>query len=120
MNRRFLALPLWMVAVGAAWGQARSADVLYPTKPATPVRAFRVGDECFVPLDATAYWGWKAERNGDTAQVMAEAQTIAAPVRVVGGQPCLALRRAVELLGANSEWLPRTDTLQIYAPPPID
>jgi len=47
---------------------------------------------------------------------MAEAQTIAAPVRVVGGQPCLALRRAVELLGANSEWLPRTDTLQIYAP----
>lgn len=116
MNRRFLALPLGMAVAGAAWGQARPADVLYAHRSATPVRAYRVGDECFVPLDALGYWGWKAQRSGDASQVSAEGQNVAAPVRVVGGQPCLALRRAVELLGASSEWLPRTDTLQVYAP----
>ena len=116
MNRRLLALPLGMAVAGAAWGQARSADVLYASRGATPVRAFRVGDECFVPIDAAAYWGWKIERNGDVAQVSAEGNTINVPARTVAGQSAIALRRAVQLLGANSEWVATTDTLQVYAP----
>lgn len=116
MNRQTLLLPLWMAAAGAAWGQARSADVLYTYRTATPVRAFRVGDECFVPVDVAASLGWKAERKGDTAQIEAEGKTIAVPARVVGSRPCLALRRAIELLGAKSEWVATTDTLQVYAP----
>lgn len=105
-----------MAAVGTAWSQTRSADVLYTHRTATPVRAFRLGDECFVPIEAASYWGWKVERNGDTAQVTAEGKTIAVPSRVVSGQPSIALRRAVELLGAKSEWVATNDTLQVYAP----
>ncbi len=105
-----------MAAVGAAWGQARPADVLYASRGSTPVRAYRVGDECFVPVEATSYWGWKVERNGDVAQVSAEGNTISVPARTVAGQSTIALRRAVQLLGANSEWVATTDTLQVYAP----
>ena len=116
MNRRLIALPLWMAVAGAAWGQARSADVLYTYRGATPLRAYRLGDECFIPIDSVARWGWTAERKGDVAQVSAEGSTISVPARVIGGQPTLALRRAISLLGANSEWVATTDTLQIYAP----
>ena len=116
MNRRLLALLPWMAAAGAAWGQARNADVLYTYRESTPVRAFRVGDECFVPIESVSYWGWTAERNGDVAQVSAEGNTISVPARTVNGQPSLALRRAVQLLGANSEWVATTDTLRVYSP----
>ena len=116
MNRRHLALLPWMAVAGAAWGQARSADVLYTFRESTPVRAFRVGDECFVPIAALSYWGWTAERNGDVAQVSAEGNTISVPARTVNGQPSIALRRAAQLLGANSEWVATTDTLRVYSP----
>lgn len=116
MNRRLFALLPWMAVAGAAWGQARSADVLYTYQGATPVRGFRLGDECFVPIEAVERWDWHAERNGDVAQVSAEGNTISVPARVVAGQPCIALRRAVQLLGANSEWVATNDTLQVYSP----
>ncbi|RYG20368.1 N-acetylmuramoyl-L-alanine amidase [bacterium] len=116
MNRRLFALLPWMAVVGAAWGQSRSADVLYTFRESTPVRAFRVGDECFVPIDAADYWGWKAERKGNTAKVDAEGKTVSVPSRVVGGRECIALRKAVSLLGADSEWVATTDTLRVFAP----
>ena len=116
MNRRFLALMPWMAIAGAAWGQTRSADVLYTSRSATPVHAFRVGDECFVPLDGATYWGWRVARTGDVALVTAEGRSVSVPARIVGGQPCIALRRAVELLGADSEWVGSSDNLQVYAP----
>ena len=116
MNARLFALSLGMAVAGAAWGQARSADVLYTYRAATPVHAFRLGDECFVPIESVSYWDWKAERNGDVAQVSAEGNTVSVPARTVAGQSCIALRRAVQLLGANSEWIATTDTLQVYSP----
>ena len=105
-----------MAVAGAAWGQVRSADVLYTYRGATPLRAYRLGDECFIPLESVARWGWTAERNGDVAQVGAEGNTVSVPVRVVAGQPTLALRRAITLLGAKSEWVATTDTLQVFSP----
>jgi N-acetylmuramoyl-L-alanine amidase len=105
-----------MAVVGAAWGQSRSADVLYTFRESTPVHAFRVGDECFVPIDAAKYWDWKAERKGDSAKVNAEGKTISVPARVVAGQECIALRKAVDLLGGDTEWVATTDTLRVFAP----
>ena len=116
MNRRILALLPWMAVAGAAWGQVRTADVLYAYRSATPVHAYRLGDECFVPVDATIGWNWKVERDGDVAKVKAEGQTVSVPVRTVGGSVCLALRRAVGLLGGGSDWVATTDTLQVWAP----
>lgn len=116
MNGRILLLLPGMAIVGAAWGQARTADVLYSYRGNIPVRAYRLGDECFVPINATAGWGWKVERNGDTSQITAEDQTVAVPVRVVGGTASIAMRRAVELLGGGSEWIATTDTLQVWSP----
>ena len=116
MNRRLIALPLGMAVAGAAWGQARSADVIYTYRGATPLRAYRLGDECFIPIESVSRWGWTAQRNGDVAQVTAEGSTINVPARTVSGQSTIALRRAVSLLGAKSEWVATTDTLQVYAP----
>jgi len=105
-----------MAVVGAAYGQSRAADVLYSFRESTPVRAFRVGDECFVPIDAATYWDWKAEKKGSIAKVDAEGKTISVPVRTVGGRDCIAFRKAIELLGGGSEWVATTDTLRVFAP----
>ncbi len=105
-----------MAVVGAAYGQSRAADVLYSFRESTPVRAFRVGDECFVPIDAATYWDWKAERKGSVAKVDAEGKTISVPVRTVGGRDCIAFRKAIELLGGGTEWVATTDTLRVFAP----
>lgn len=116
MNRRLFALLPWMAVVGTAYGQSRAADVLYSFRESTPVRAFRVGDECFVPIDAATYWDWKAERKGTVAKVDAEGKTITVPVRSVGGRDCIAFRKAIDLLGGKSEWVATTDTLRVYSP----
>ena len=116
MNRKLYALLPWMALAGAAAAQSRPADVLYTFREATPVRGFRLGDECFVPLDAARYWGWSADRDGDAAKLTAEGSTVRVPLRVVNGQPSLALRRAITLLGGDSEWIATTDSLRVFSP----
>jgi N-acetylmuramoyl-L-alanine amidase len=90
------------------------ADVLYTHFDDVPSRAFRVGDECFVPVDDVARWGWEATVAGDTVNLKAEGQDLRVPMRVFSGRQTLPLRIAVNRLGGKSDWTRGSDTLEVY------
>jgi N-acetylmuramoyl-L-alanine amidase len=115
MKRLFLGLVPWMaLATMANAAQVRSADVLYTHFNTIPQHAFRLGEECFVPVDEVTTWGWKATVQNDEAHVEAEGQTFTVPTRNMSGRITIALGPALEKLHAYSEWVPESDTLEIY------
>ncbi|MGV3618388.1 MAG: N-acetylmuramoyl-L-alanine amidase [Fimbriimonas sp.] len=104
-----------MALATAAHGQVRMADVLYTHFDDVPTRAFRVGDECFVPIDDVNRWGWDAKLVGDTVNLKAEGQDVRVPMRVFSGRQTLPLRIAVNRLGGKSDWSAGSDTLEVYS-----
>jgi N-acetylmuramoyl-L-alanine amidase len=117
MKRTLFALVPWMALATAAHGQVRMADVLYTHFDDVPARAFRVGDECFVPVDDVARWGWDArvDRETLTVNIKAEGQDLRVPMRVFNGRQTLPLRIAVNRLGGKSDWTVGSDTLQVFS-----
>lgn len=98
-----------------AFGQARSADVLYTYFDDAPVHGYRVGDECFVPVNQLAHIGWQVDVRADLADIKAEGSEINLPVRSVAGQTTVPLRAAMTQLGGSAEWIVNTDTLQVLS-----
>lgn len=117
MKRTLFALVPWMALATAAHGQVRMADVLYTHFDDVPARAFRVGDECFVPVDDVSRWGWDAtvDRETLTVNIKAEGQDLRVPMRVFNGRQTLPLRVAVNRLGGKSDWTVGSDTLQVFS-----
>lgn len=117
MKRTLFALVPWMALATAAHGQVRMADVLYTHFDDVPTRAFRVGDECFVPVDDVARWGWDAAVDRETlaVNIKAEGQDLKVPMRVFNGRQTLPLRIAVTRLGGKSDWTVGSDTLEVYS-----
>jgi N-acetylmuramoyl-L-alanine amidase len=115
MNLRFTALMPWMVLAGMAHGQIRSAEVLYTYKDSAPQQAYRLGDECFVPLNEVSNWGWILDQHQDSVNVSAEGHTITTDIRTVVGQPSIAVRKAISQLGGQSSWSSSGDVLSIYS-----
>lgn len=115
MKRTLFALVPWMALATAAHGQVRMADVLYTHFDDVPTRAFRVGDECFVPIDDVARWGWDAAVVADTVTLKAEGQELKVPMRVFNGRKTLPLRIAVTRLGGKSDWTVGADTLEVFS-----
>lgn len=114
MKRSPIALLPWMALVATAYGQTRSADVIYTHHDDVPTRAFRVGDECFVSLEDVARWGWTTNTYADTVDVKAEGRKFAVTFRTINGQQVLPLRAALKKLGGDCEWVGSTDTLQVF------
>jgi len=115
MKRILHCLGPWMAMTAVAYGQARTADVLYTYFDDKPVHGFRVGDECFVPIDQLSQFGWQVDVRADQAEIKAEGTEFSLGVRTVGGKPALPLRAAMTKLGGSSDWIVNTDTLQIVA-----
>src|ERR1700722_7039036 len=110
MKRLLIGLVPWMaLATMASAGQVRSADVLYTHFTTIPQHAFRLGEECFVPVDELSTWGWTATVEHDEAQVQAEGQTFSVPTRIITGRVTLPLGPALEKLHAFSQWVPESD-----------
>jgi N-acetylmuramoyl-L-alanine amidase len=106
-----------MVLTAAAHAvQTRVADVIYTYRDAVPQRGFRLGDECFVPVEGLSSFGWSVSERGDLVDIKAEGNRLTLPSRYFGGQQCVPLRRALDQIGAGSSWLTTTDTLEVYAP----
>jgi len=105
-----------MAMTAVAYGQSsRTADVLYTYFDDAPVHGLRIGDECFVPPDQLAHFGWQVDVRGELAQVRAEGTDFTLPVKSIGGHPSLPLRVAMVKLGGNTEWIVNTDTLQVVS-----
>jgi len=99
----------------AAYGQTRTADVLYTYVDDTPTHGYRVGDECFVPIEDVSNWGWQVELKGDTASVTAEGVDFTIGVRTISGRNSLPVRAALAKLGGTADWIVNTDTLQVVS-----
>ncbi len=104
-----------MAMTAAAYGQYRSADVVYTYFDNVPVHGMRVGDELFVPVESASQWGWQINVKGDSADVTAEGISFIIGVRNISGQTSLPLRVAMGKLGGSASWIPNTDTLQVVA-----
>jgi N-acetylmuramoyl-L-alanine amidase len=98
-----------------AYGQARTADVLYTYFDDAPVHGYRVGDECFVPTDQLTHFGWTVDLRADQAEIKAEGTEFSMGVRMVGGKTTLPLRAALTKLGCTADWIVNTDTLQVLS-----
>lgn len=105
MMRNLLCLLTWIVITAAAYGQVRSANVLYTHFDSTPTRGFRVGDEVFVPLDALPEWGWSVSLRGDIAVIKMEGVEVVIPTRTVNNNVCVPVAAAVRKAGGNSSWV---------------
>ncbi len=99
-----------------AQGQVRSADVVYTFKDVPPQHAFRLGDECFVPLDVLFQWGWNYTRQPDSVTVNAEGHTVHMDLRYVAGGYAIAMRKTIAQLGGITSWTTGTDVLNVCSP----
>lgn len=113
MKRTLICLVPWMAMTTAAYGQTRSADVLYTYFNDGAVPGFRVSDECFVPVEEVAKWGWTLNTRPDSADIVAESIAFNIPLRNVSGRTVIPLRAAIAKLGGSAEWVGDTDTLQV-------
>ncbi len=98
-----------------AHAQTRLAEVLYTHHDETPQKAFRVGDECFVPVDSVHDWGWEVTVKDNSADVKAEGQILHVSLRSILGKKSIPLRKALETLGGTSRWSMGTDTLEVLS-----
>jgi N-acetylmuramoyl-L-alanine amidase len=115
MMLKTLTLVPWMVLAGAAYGQVRSADVLYTFRETTPSPAYRVGDECFIAVETAEMWGWKITPDGGQVDINAEGHKIEIPTRTVEDRTTFPLRKAISELGGQTDWTSGTDTLNVYS-----
>jgi len=115
MKRLLHCLGPWMAVTAVAYGQARTADVLYTYFDDAPVHGYRVGEECFVPIDQLSRWGWQVDVRADLAEIKAEGTEFNLPVRTVGGHTSLPIRAALAKLGGSADWIVNTDTLQVVS-----
>lgn len=113
MKRKLYCLVPWMAITAAAHGQTRPADVLYCYLDDTPTHGMRVGDDCFVPVDDVAKWGWHVDVRSDNAHITAEGSDFNIGLRTVGGKPSIPVRAALTKMGITSEWITNTDSLQV-------
>jgi N-acetylmuramoyl-L-alanine amidase len=117
MKLLYLGLVPWMGLIAtAAPAQVRSAEVLYTHFTSVAQRAYRLGDACFVPIDEVSTWGWTATVHGEEADIEAEGQKVTAPVRTFDGRPSILLGAAVDKLHGGYDWVPESDTFEVYSP----
>ncbi len=113
MKRGNLCLLPWMVLATTASAQTRMADVVLATHEGAPLKGFRLGDECFVPIDSLPQWGWSAVERGDQVEVSIQGKAVLAPYREFNGRPAVAIRKLVSSAKAIATWDSRTDTLRV-------
>ena len=88
----------------AALGQTRSASVLLGYQGLLKGAAYRIADECFVPVDSLKAAGWDIQTEDNRANINAEGRLIDVPMRTVNGYPSIAIRKAIDKLGGESIW----------------
>ena len=104
-----------MVLTATATAQLRVADVSYTFRDSKNVTAFRLGEECFVPISDLAAFGWNAKPEGDKIQIEAEGRHLEIKPRTLSQKACIPLRKAVEQLGMSASWVTATDRLEIFS-----
>jgi N-acetylmuramoyl-L-alanine amidase len=111
---------LWMVlAVMAVCASSYAAErfaAIHYTYYGKQLKGYRIADECFVPLQTLSEIGWTATVGDKGAKVLAEGKTFLVPPKTIDQKECVPFRRAIEILGGTSVWIPGGyDALEVFS-----
>ena len=87
-----------------ATGQVRQAHVTYSSFGLLKSPAYRVADECFLPISCLKEIGWTARVIDGMADVVADGSHITVPTRNIIGRESIPMCRAIDLLGGEASW----------------
>jgi N-acetylmuramoyl-L-alanine amidase len=115
MNRGLLVLIPWMATLAAANPNGpRPAQVHFTHVEPAHERAWRIGDECWVPLTALKAYGWRYSRNQTAVEITAGARNVTVGLRPGTREELVPLREAVDKLGGISAWRPGSSTIDVF------
>lgn len=104
-----------MALAAVASAQTRPARVLFTYRDNAAQEGYRLGDECFVPVETLNAFGWNVFLRDGTAEVKVAGKVQKAPVREVAGRRMIPLRLLVSRIGGGSAWRENGDDLVVYA-----
>ncbi len=104
MKRLQLIFALWMVLVAATLAQVRPAEVVATYRDGGSVRGYRLGDECFVPIDRLSALGIDAVLRGNFVDAKVGEKTTSLPYRTFSGSQSVPIKRLVETFGGVAQW----------------
>ena len=114
MKRIQLVLALWMALITAGFGQIKPAEFFAAFQNGTSVRGYRLGDECFVPIDRLAGVGINATLRANVVDVKLGDRVVSVPYRTFAGSQSVPMRRTLEAFGASPVWEKGRDRLVGY------
>lgn len=114
MKSLFALLLPWMAAV-AVGQQPITAAVVFPNVATERNVAYRVGDECYLPVDSLLAWGFESQRDGAEIIVRHDGRTVRVPSREIASRRTVPLRFLVSSLGGGSEWREQEPTLDVWS-----
>jgi N-acetylmuramoyl-L-alanine amidase len=91
------------MGAAVAMGQLQPAEVIFVDHE-RPLRAYRLEDECFLPIELLADLGWDATLRPNSVTLKVGPKALDLPYRVFAGSQSIPLRRTLRELGAYSEW----------------
>ncbi len=104
---RLLWIVPWMGIAAAATANQddpRPAEAVFTHfAPARQV-AWRIGNECFVPVDAVRAWGWSANVERFHVDLTVDGRAISVPYRTQAAQTLIPLGESVRKLGGGAGW----------------
>jgi N-acetylmuramoyl-L-alanine amidase len=116
MKRLLQFLIPWMAITSAGWAQTRSAELVFTYFGSIRDRVFRVGNECYVPLDVLRSVGWQCEEREGTATVRVDERRARIALRRIADQPMVPMTELLDAVGLQGDWEPGTNKLDVFAP----
>lgn len=114
MKRIQLVLALWMALITAGFGQIKPAEFFAAFQNGNSVRGYRLGDECFVPIDRLAVVGINATLRANVVDVKLGDRVVTVPYRTFAGSQSVPMKRTLEAFGALPVWEKGRDRLVGY------
>jgi len=93
-----------MVLVAATLAQVRPAEVVATYRDGSSVRGYRLGDECFVPIDRLSALGIDAVLRGNFVDAKVGEKSTSLPYRTFSGSQSVPIKRLVETFGGVAQW----------------
>lgn len=114
MKRMNIGWTLWMAAT-VVRGQTLPADVNFSYLGPQKAIAFKVGEECYVPLLTLSQFGFNLVRFGNEARIETGTERKSYAIRTVNGKDMVPLRKLVTDMGGVAEWEPNSETLNVLS-----
>jgi N-acetylmuramoyl-L-alanine amidase len=93
-----------MAVAATAFSQVSQAHVTFTYLGDLRSPAYRLADECFLPLAGVEEIGWHMAKTDEGLDVDAEGGHFKLPLRTINGRDCIPLGLAIDEMGGISQW----------------